>query len=794
MWTTVTNSNQQTTRSFPTPTATLGSPLDTNTEGGTLVYYAYTNWNQSDYNLWVDDANFAAVVPGKLLITTYLYDWTFAAYASGTGVFDDFLAASSASGAEIGTTYPTSPTDSSPYGGTVIADMAVGTNTTDEGFQTAKSKTDLLLTSNLPALAVNGVPYVEFRFDSNEPNNGTGNERLEEFIVFQADTAITLDQFLSGTAGSLVFDLDAGQDRAVDFVSPGAGSGRADLSLYVDYTAFDMSKQYTYVYYAVSNKQSGFDEWKYLTNLGSFTFAPDAPIKPYSPPAPPPPPPPPPAPSLSISKTVASVTGGIGGAADSAGDIINYEITVTNTGNVGIAHVIVSDPLAPDLAYSAGDTNTNGTLDVGESWTYTATHTVTQGDIDAGGNFDNDSTAGNESWRNVASVTADGIDEAGDDAVTAILRNPGVTIDKSVVSVEGGTNGAADSAGDIVHYSVVVSNSGNVTLTGVQLTDAMVSDLALASGDQNGNGKLDVGESWTYTASHVVTQAELDAASSLRNVATVNTDETAPQSDDAVVTLLQKPSISIHKAESSTSYSAAGQVIKYTVEVANTGNISLTHVNVSDPLLASLTRVLAGNGDSVLDVGETWKYTGSYTVTKADMQAGAIVNTATVSTDQTQAASDTVQAVMKWEGLSLGYWKNHASDWDLVSNGITSTSFEQVFFGTNADPWSWTDSSLGKKAVGDVTLTQALGLQGGGKYALARDAVAALLNSFDEDVSYRYTGTQIIKWVNDAFHNRAVDIGDGVHAWAAGDAAIIGLQQWLNANNMLDLQPATLPL
>jgi hypothetical protein len=53
---------------------------------------------------------------------------------------------------------------------------------------------------------------------------------------------------------------------------------------------------------------------------------------------------------------------------------------VTNTGNVALTNVVVSDDQEGVIAGpSSGDGNTNGILDVGEVWIYSATGTVTAG-------------------------------------------------------------------------------------------------------------------------------------------------------------------------------------------------------------------------------------------------------------------------------------------------------------------------------------------------------------------------------------------------------------------------------
>jgi len=71
------------------------------------------------------------------------------------------------------------------------------------------------------------------------------------------------------------------------------------------------------------------------------------------------------------------------GTADHAGDVINYTIrspiTATWTDQSGGQRSFVSN-LAPVLAggFNTGDANSDGELSVGETWQYTASHTLTR--------------------------------------------------------------------------------------------------------------------------------------------------------------------------------------------------------------------------------------------------------------------------------------------------------------------------------------------------------------------------------------------------------------------------------
>jgi hypothetical protein len=71
-----------------------------------------------------------------------------------------------------------------------------------------------------------------------------------------------------------------------------------------------------------------------------------------------------------------------------------------------------------------------------------------------------------------------------------------------------------------------------------------------------------------------------------------------------------------------------GEIIEYKITVNNTGNQDITGASVSDPLLVAPDGSLSGpmeslNPDGVLEVGENWMYTGSYTVTQEDFNSNA---------------------------------------------------------------------------------------------------------------------------------------------------------------------------
>src|SRR5690348_6868665 len=163
------------------------------------------------------------------------------------------------------------------------------------------------------------------------------------------------------------------------------------------------------------------------------------------------------------------------------------------------------------------------------------------------------------------------------DATTTDVQTPSLTIAKDT------SDASVDAAGEVIHYTIDVDNTGNIDLTNPVVSDAFADagSLTLASGD-DGDLVLETNETWHYTASHTVTQAEMNAGTDLVNTAKVHTDQTPEQSDDATTTVVQKPSPSTTHYRSDASVDAAGEVIHYTIDVDNTGNIDLTNPVVSD--------------------------------------------------------------------------------------------------------------------------------------------------------------------------------------------------------------------
>jgi hypothetical protein len=83
------------------------------------------------------------------------------------------------------------------------------------------------------------------------------------------------------------------------------------------------------------------------------------------------------------------------------------------------------------------------------------------------------------------------------------------------------------------------------------------------------------------------------------------------------------------------------ELIEYIFTATNDGNVTLSDLVVNDTLLggplSGPEHDGGGNGDNLLDVGETWLYRAVYTLTQDDIDAGGVQNDATATALDPQA-------------------------------------------------------------------------------------------------------------------------------------------------------------
>ena len=322
-------------------------------------------------------------------------------------------------------------------------------------------------------------------------------------------------------------------------------------------------------------------------------------------------------PVLSLAKSATPLT------YSTVGQSISYSYLVSNGGNVRLAGpVTVADDKATVTCPALGD----GFLDPGESTTCSASYSITQADLNNG------------SVTNTAKASAGGIDSNEDKATVNAIQHETLSLDKSALPA------TYDSVGDVIAYSYLVTNTGNVRLAGpVTVADDKATVVCPnVNTVGNNDGFLDPAESVTCTASYSITQADLNAGS-VTNTAKASAGGIDSNEDKATVDAVRHPSLVLDKTASPTSADAVGDVISYTYLVRNDGNVRLAgpvtvaddKATVSCPALSTI-----GNNDGFLDPGELLTCNASYAITQADLNRGSVTNTAKASAGGTDSNED----------------------------------------------------------------------------------------------------------------------------------------------------------
>jgi uncharacterized repeat protein (TIGR01451 family) len=315
---------------------------------------------------------------------------------------------------------------------------------------------------------------------------------------------------------------------------------------------------------------------------------------------------------LSFTKSASPTNGVV------AGDVVTYTFHGQNTGTVTVSNVGVTDPmpgLSP-IACTPGaptDLAPNATIDC------TATYTVTPADVDAG-SIANTATIdgedpGNQPVTNTAGATVLA------DQVSSI----------SLAKTASPTSGLG--VGDTVTYTMTATNDGTVSLHDVSVSDPMAG-LSALNCTPSIPAALASGESVTCTATYTVTQADVDNGS-VSNTATVDALDPAdaPVTDSASLTVFTGAgaSLGLVKTASPQTDVHVGDVVTYDFAVTNNGGQTVHGVDVTDPMSGLSAITCIPGAPATLAPNATMDCSATYTVTQADVDAGSIVNSATVS-------------------------------------------------------------------------------------------------------------------------------------------------------------------
>ena len=351
-------------------------------------------------------------------------------------------------------------------------------------------------------------------------------------------------------------------------------------------------------------------------------------------------------PHISIDKTVEEEVVPIEDA--HPGTVIHYGFTVTNDGRLTLSETQIVDQL-PNIKNLTIDWTTSTDPDTGdgvlaptETVSATATYTLTQADIDR-------TTVTNTAHATGKDPQDNDVQSEPDEVVTTIEYKDDLTVEKTVDKEV--IEGDEIVPGTLLTYTIVITNTGNRTVTDVTLEDKLegidgpVIDWSTSTDETTGEGTLIPGESVTATATYTLTQHDIDMAEVINVVIAhgknPDGDPVDSDPDDAKTIIdvhdelvLEK---SVDKTELRDDEMFVGQTLNYSFVLTNNGDRTVHDVEFEDYLhgLSDITVDWEGSSDPETEAGtlspdEIVTATATYAITQNDIDNCQVTNTAIV--------------------------------------------------------------------------------------------------------------------------------------------------------------------
>ena len=343
-----------------------------------------------------------------------------------------------------------------------------------------------------------------------------------------------------------------------------------------------------------------------------------------------------PAPVAGLSILKEEVSAPLNGIAYMKGETVKYKITVTNISEADLEDVEVKDDLT-------GLEEVISILKAGKSRSFITTYVVSEEDALAG-TIHNVATAYAEDPGSTPEDPRTPLTPEDSEDVPTMEFKPGYEQNK--VEVSSPKNGAAYVEGETVIFKLSLKNTGNQPLT-VTVKDELVG--------LNEQVDLPVGATWEKEVTYVVTAEDAAKGHVLNVLSSQAVPPAYPPSEPPVPitppdvpvdvpTIIPNPKLWIDKAVTDSDHILAessavsldgevtrkvvltpfraGETVRYSILVGNSGNIDLYNVQVLDEQTGFKAVI------EVLRVGEVKEFFTEYTISEEDAEKGEFINIA----------------------------------------------------------------------------------------------------------------------------------------------------------------------
>ena len=347
------------------------------------------------------------------------------------------------------------------------------------------------------------------------------------------------------------------------------------------------------------------------------------------------------------------------------GATVDYQIVVTNTGNVPLKFSNLTDANCTNLAGGPG----NSEVAPSKSATYTCNHVLT-----APGQYVNE-----------ASVEGSPPPEEGfpvtqtSNKVVVFVENPIFSIvkeQKLAGEEHFTTKELSGKPGETVDYLLTVKNEGNVTEKFGALVDAKCSGISPA-----GATELAAGKSETFTCEHELVASN---APTYENKASITGNGETKTSNPVVVKVViqQFSIVKEQKLAGQSSYTRellkgkVGETVEYKVTVKNEGNVKLKFGALKDPKCTNV----APSGETEVEAGKSESFTCEHVLSKADLEAngGIYENVALIKGGEKEQESPPVKTKVEEERFSIVKEQKLASEEHFTTKELSGKPGETV--------------------------------------------------------------------------------------------------------------------
>lgn len=161
----------------------------------------------------------------------------------------------------------------------------------------------------------------------------------------------------------------------------------------------------------------------------------------------------------------------------------------------------------------------------------------------------------------------------------------------------------------LVEYTYTLRNIGTVPVTDITMVGDTCSPIILVSGDTNNDLKMDLNEAWVHTCSATLIETHTNtvvATGWANGISAIDIASATVVVGEPVV----PPLIHVTKTPNPLTLPVGGGMVTFTKKVTNPGIVALNNVRITDDMCSLVTYISGDvNGDSKLDVNETWTYT-----------------------------------------------------------------------------------------------------------------------------------------------------------------------------------------